>query len=782
MGTWEQEWIDEQRRVDQLSRKIDRKMKAINKVLGGKKGEVVEIRKNFWEDVTVNFEDAAEAAETAASIRQQAELLSEIERSHQGAAQQMKTYVKLKNSPYFGRIDFKEETESDADKIYLGISSFYDEETNDFLIYDWRAPISSLYYDHGLGTASYTAPGGEVSGEMELKRQYIIRGGKIKSMFDTGVTIGDELLQEVLGNEANAQMKSIVATIQKEQNEIIRSTRGDLLVVQGAAGCGKTSAALQRVAYLLYKYRETLNASEILLFSPNAMFNTYVANVLPELGEENMEQTTFQAYIEHHLGQDFAIETPLEQMEHMLSSQHEDGYEKELAGVRYKASLTFLEGIERYLGNLKESGMVFRGVHFRGKPILSAKQITEYFYSFEDSISIPNRLKTVSEWILKNVREFEKKERNADWVKEQLHYLDESVYTKLYNRLRKKKQYSNDTFNDLKREEEELSAVIVHKAIKPLRNKIQKLQFVNVKAIYSNLIRNEHDCLKELPQDWESIANQTKIDLSESRLSNSDATPYLFLKERIEGFQTNTMVKHVFIDEAQDYSPFQFAFIKRIFPRAKWTVLGDLNQSIYVHSPENAFDHLRTLFSSDRTEKVHLSRSYRSTRQIVEFTKQLLKNGGSIVPFNRDGQLPGVRKLSSRYQLHEEILDKVAAYEREGHQNIAVICKTVKESQDVYSVLKGRMKVKLMAEETVAYEKGVVVIPSYLAKGIEFDAVIIYDASNEIYSKESDRKLFYTVCTRAMHELQIFYVGEPCDFLTNVSAGSFQNEKAPAPQ
>ncbi|MFC7370290.1 RNA polymerase recycling motor HelD [Fictibacillus iocasae] len=774
MDTWEKEWLDEQQRVDHLSSKINKKMNTIDQLLGGKKGEVVEIRKNFWEDVTVNFEDAAEAAETAASIRQQAELLSEIERSHQGASQQMKTYEKLKNSPYFGRIDFKEENETAADNIYLGIASFYDEETNDFLIYDWRAPISSLYYDHGLGTASYTAPGGEVEGEMKLKRQYIIRGGKIKSMFDTGVTIGDELLQEVLGNEANAQMKSIVATIQKEQNEIIRKTSGELMIVQGAAGCGKTSAALQRVAYLLYKYRESLNASEILLFSPNAMFNTYVANVLPELGEENMAQTTFQAYIEHHLGSDFDIETPLQQMEHMLSTQNNDGYENELAGVRYKASLSFLESIEQYLESLKKSDMVFRGIHFRGRPIVSAEEITHYFYSFDENMSIPNRLKLVTEWIQKAVREFEKKERKEEWVKEQLHYLDESVYTKLYHKLRKKKQYSKDTFNDLNREEEELSAVIVRKAIKPLRNKIQQLRYVNVKALYRNLLEKVPH---EMGDEWHNIAHHSKADLAENKLSYADATPFLFLKERIEGFQTNTMVKHVFIDEAQDYSPFQFAFIKRIFPRARWTVLGDLNQSIYVHSPENAFDHLSQLFDSRKIERVRLSRSYRSTKPIVEFTKHLLKDGEGIIPFNRDGTLPCVTRVYSKDQLHEDIIGKAGVYERNGYQNIAIICKTVSESQQVYEELKGKLRVKLMADEEVAYEKGIVVIPSYLAKGIEFDAVILYDASIQSYGAESDRKLFYTVCTRAMHDLQLYVLGEINPFIGSVPEGCYLKEE-----
>ncbi|EJV82955.1 hypothetical protein IG3_03013 [Bacillus cereus HuA2-1] len=246
---------EEQQRVNVVIEKVDEELNELDSRVGSVKSEIVNIRKNFWEDVKVNIDNIKEAVETAASIRQEAEILSEREHTHRHAKNEYNLLTKIKDTPYFGRIDFKEEQEADTDEIYIGIGSFYDKETDEFLVYDWRAPISSLYYDYSLGSAKYIAPMGTISGDLLLKRQYIIRNGNIQSMFDTGVTIGDELLQEALGRNVSEQMKSIVATIQKEQNKIIRNDKSDVLLVQGTAGSGKTSAALQRVAYLLYRYR-----------------------------------------------------------------------------------------------------------------------------------------------------------------------------------------------------------------------------------------------------------------------------------------------------------------------------------------------------------------------------------------------------------------------------------------------------------------------------------------------------------------------------------------------
>ncbi|MED0857894.1 RNA polymerase recycling motor HelD, partial [Bacillus pseudomycoides] len=435
-----QEWKQEQHRVKEVVGKIEKHIDTLEQYTSAATKDVVQIRKHFWDDVTVNVDNTEEAIETAASIKQQAELLSEREQSHRHAYNQLKGLQRLQQSPYFGRVDFLEDGEKSEDAIYLGIHSFYDEQTEQFLVYDWRAPISSLYYDYSVGRAKYEAPNDTISGEMTLKRQYVIRNGRIVSMFDTGVTIGDKLLQEVLGNNANTQMKSIVSTIQKEQNQIIRNEKSRLLVVQGAAGSGKTSAALQRVAYLLYRYRETLHADQIVLFSPNSMFNSYVSTVLPELGEDNMKQTTFQEYLERHIDKKFELEDPFTQMEYVLTRMEEKSYKTRLEGIRYKASSDFIEVVDQYVSYLKREGMLFKDIKFRGEVLISKEQIKEQFYKFDPSIRIPNRIKLISEWLLKELKEQEKIERKKLWVEEEVQLLDKETYAKVHQKLQKRQE------------------------------------------------------------------------------------------------------------------------------------------------------------------------------------------------------------------------------------------------------------------------------------------------------------------------------------------------------
>lgn len=763
MTTWSQEQQNEQERIDQVIDKLSEATAKLQDHLGGKLADVVQVRKNFWSDVTVNLDNVDDAIETAASIKQQSELLSEIERSHTSAETRIKTYEKLKGSPYFGRIDFKEEGEDESEKVYLGIASYYDDATSRFLVHDWRAPISSLYYDHSLGSANFRAPSGTVKGDLELKRQFIIKNGQIQGMFDTGEAIGDELLQQVLGKHANTQMKSIVATIQKEQNAIIRNTSSDLLVVQGAAGCGKTSAALQRVAYLLYRDRETLQSHHIVLFSPNNMFNSYVANVLPELGEENMEQTTFQAYIDHHLVRDFSVETPFEQMEELLSGS---GDSHRIEGIKFKASVPFLEAIHRYVEKLSESGMQFSDIKFRDKVLIRSKQISEHFYSLDKRETIPYRMKKTSAWILEELKKIERRERKKPWVEKEIQLLDKNVYTKLYHKLQERNKYGENSFNDLASEQKVLSAYVARLAFKPLRNRIEKFVFVDMKSLYAKLFQKNNKLIEDLSL-WSGICNETLFNLKQNHLSNEDATPFLYLKELLIGFQTNAAVRHVFIDEAQDFSLFQFAFIQRIFPRANLTVLGDLNQSIYAHASDEAFSRLRNLLGKKNPETITLTRSYRSTKEIVEFTRSLLQDGNTIVPFNRSGEKPSVVRVKDAEEHIDQTEKQLNGWIKEGHETVAVICRSAKESKKVYEKLKSKIDVRLMINEDAAFQKGIIVIPSYLAKGIEFDAVVIYDASG--YQQESERKLFYTVCTRAMHELTVLESGKPCPFIKEAS-------------
>jgi DNA helicase II / ATP-dependent DNA helicase PcrA len=766
------DWKMEQERVNLVIKEINRKGEKIKKNVSHVSEDILEIRKTFWNDVTVNFSSEDDIIETAASLKQHAELLSERERTHDQIDKELKTLAKLKDSPYFGRVDILEKGEQKIDNVYLGIASFMDENDENFLIYDWRAPISSLYYDYAPGPVHYETLEGTIEGEMELKRQFIIRSSKINGMFDTGVTIGDEMLQAVLGNNASTQMKSIVATIQREQNQIIRNEKNKLLIVQGVAGSGKTSAALQRVAYLLYRYRKTIKSENILLFSPNPLFNSYVATVLPELGEENMQQSTFQEYLNSSIGRGFDLEDPFNQVEFLLSNEHDPNYNIRLEGIRYKASLPFKKRIDQYVANLSKQGLIFNDLLFRKEIIVSKKTIHDYFYTLDESFSIPNRPQFVKEWLLKELKRRVKQERAKDWVQDELQYLEKEDFIEVYNRLQEKQRYTESTFNDFEQEQKLLAEMVVKEKFKPIFAKVKKMKFLNMSAIYQQLFKGGEVNNSSVPANWDKISAQT-IEMFENRkICYEDATPFVYLKDVLEGRKSTDAIRHIFIDEAQDYSPFQFAYIKMLFPNSKMTLLGDFNQAIFSGAT-GATTVLTDLSGNEEdVESFNLTKTYRSTKRIVEFTSSLIDGGEKIEPFNRDGQKPTITLVETTNQLHEKVVQKIQELQKEGNRTIAIICRTAAESRTAFDSLKKDVSVHLIEKGTISYEKGILVIPAYLAKGIEFDAVILYDCSQ--YQNERERKLFYTACTRAMHVLHMFGTDGISPLLRNASRETYQ--------
>jgi DNA helicase II / ATP-dependent DNA helicase PcrA len=748
------DWKMEQEQVNLVIEEVNYKAQKIKKNFSSVNTDILEIRKTFWNDVTVNLSCEDDVIETAASLKQQAELLSERERTHAHIDKELKTLAKLKDSPYFGRIDILEKGEQKTDYVYLGITSFMDKNDENFLIYDWRAPISSLYYDFAPGPVQYETPEGTIKGEMKLKRQFIIRASKITGMFDTGVTIGDEMLQEVLGNNASSQMKSIVATIQREQNQIIRNEKSKLLIVQGVAGSGKTSAALQRVAYLLYRYRKTMKSENIMLFSPNPLFNSYVATVLPELGEENMQQSTFQEYLNNSLGREFDVEDPFNQMEFLLSNEHNPNFNTRVDGIHFKSSLLFKERIDQYAANLSTQGLIFKDLIFRKEIIISKNTIHEYFYTLDESISIPTRLQFVKEWLLKELKKKVKHERTKEWVQDELQYLEKEDFMEVFNRLQEKQHYTDSSFNDFELEQKLLAEMVVKEKFKPLFAKVKKLKFLDISAIYQQIFKEVKVNNSSVPVDWDKISTQT-IEMFENRkLSYEDATPFVYLKDVLEGRKTTNAIRHIFIDEAQDYSPFQFAYIQMLFPNSKMTLLGDFNQAIFSGATGTKTVFTDLAVNEDDVELFNLTKTYRSTKPIVEFTCSLIDGGEKIEPFNREGHKPTITLVEKTNQLHEKVVQKIKELQKEGHRTIAIICRTASESKSAFDALQKYVSVHLIEKGTISYEKGILVIPSYLAKGIEFDAVILYDCSQ--YQNERERKLFYTVCTRAMHVLHMF--------------------------
>ncbi|OME87458.1 helicase [Paenibacillus sp. FSL A5-0031] len=800
------DWQQEQERLDMVTKQLQASIAELEPEVDQLRDQAADIRKRFWEEVTVDTSTDEDFEETFLTIKQQSAVLSERERSHAQLKRQWKSMNRLLPSPYFGRIDFHEDGLESKEQVYIGVSSFVDADGMSFLVYDWRTPIASVYYDYSPGLVAFETPGGHVAGKMELKRQYQIRGGQIQNLFDSSLTIGDELLQQVLGKGADAQMKSIVATIQKEQNEIIRNDNSRMLIVQGAAGSGKTSAALQRVAYLLYKHRERLKADQIVLFSPNPMFNSYVSTVLPELGEENMQQTTFQEYLEYWLGRTFRLEDPFDQLEYVLTEESDPGYEARMKGIQYKSSEVFLQALRNYALWLGQKGMRFQAIQFRDRELITADQMKSQFYSYDPSIRLVNRVVLLQEWILRELAMLERKERDESWVEEELNYLDNDQYAAAYQFLRKDKgifefaeqyveaynimnnkhQQEDDVFDFAQQEEELLRRMVVKENFKPLRQSVRRLLFIDMVGIYDQLFsdRNAYQEMTNetvVPSDWTEICKQTKEKLSKLELFYEDATPYLYLKELIEGIRTNTEVRHVFVDEGQDYSMFQYEFLKKLFPRAQMTVLGDFGQAIFTQATNlHEMDSpLIRLYGETETKRFFLVRSYRSTREIVEFTRLLLPYGEAIVPFERGGKKPLLCMTDSSEKRVDRIAADLAALQAEGFESIAVITKTATESCDAYEALTdvGCQALRLITKKTPTFENGVHVIPAYLAKGVEFDAVLIYDASSQTYHRESERKLFYTACTRAMHQLILYTTGDWTSYIQAVDRSLYDLEQ-----
>lgn len=797
------DWRLEQERLEKIKNKLRTRIAKLEPEVAGLWDQATEIRRRFWEEVTINTSTDEDFEETFHTINQQSALLAERERGHKLLAQQWKNLKRLLPSPYFGRIDFQEDGLDLDEQIYIGVSSFIEEDGLNFLIYDWRTPIASLYYDCSPGLASYITPAGQIEGKMKLKRQFQIRNGQILNMFDASDTIGDEILQQMLGKSANSQMKSIVATIQKEQNTIIRNDKSRMLIVQGAAGSGKTSVALQRVAYLLYKHRQTIKADQIVLFSPNPIFSSYISSVLPELGEENMQQTTFQEYLDYWLGFSLRPEDPFDQIEYVLTAQGESGYEARLQGIEYKSSEAFLQALQNYGKWLGKEGMRFNSIRFRERDLITAERMEEKFYSYNRSLPLYNRIALLQEWLLEQLAALERSERNALWVEKELDYLDIEQYAEVFGMLHKDRevfdiaeQYAivrekmtnrrredEGDFQFAQKEEELLRRRIVKDYFKPLRKIVKKFSFVDTKGIYSQLFTVEafyREKTKEnsVPSLWAEICMQTKEAMLRNELFYEDATPYLYLKELIEGARVNTAIRYVFVDEGQDYSPFQYEYLKKLFPRARMTVLGDFGQAIFRQSTnlDSSNSPLISLFGQAETSVFRLLRSYRSTKEIVEFTKSMLPGGEEIVPFERRDRKPILTRLNNEEKRNAQILADIAKLRAEGFESIAIVTKSASENREVYNSLKTfeREDLQLITKETLGFKKGVVIIPVYLAKGVEFDAVLVYDASSKTYGQDNELKLLYTSCTRAMHRLQLYTTSDWSPFLQTLPAYSYE--------
>lgn len=753
-------------RLTDIIKLMKERMAKLRELVLDRRERVVAIRRDFWDDVSLNAEADDDLLETAASIRAQAGVLRQQERTFIQAHETLRRLEKSLDTPYFGRIDFTESGSGTKEQVYIGLLSFSDPETDEILVYDWRAPISGMFYDYPPGPASYEVPdGGTIRGEMTLKRQYLIRGGQLADYFDTGIRIGDGLLAQLLGRSADDKMKSIVTSIQSEQNKIIRDTASRVVIVQGAAGSGKTSVALQRVAYLLYRYRNLLSADNMALFSPNRLFSDYISNVLPELGEANMRQTTFQEHLERELGDEFAVEDAYDQLESQLRQREGEPEEAaRSASISYKTSIAFERVIELYARLLEREGMRFRDFLVKDRIVLTGDAIAQRFYEHRTDRPLWERMELLAEWLVT-----------------ELEVLKEEAAKRYYRRLLKAPNYLGS--------EQELKILAKKQAKKrygPLIERAKRQEFWDLRALYARLFADELLWAKlgtevERPGAglWNEICRFTIELLEQGIVPYEDATPLVDLKSRIDGQKALTAIRHVIVDEAQDYTPYQFAYLKRLFPRSKFTLLGDWNQGIYLHAQGGGeYRSIAELFREDDTRIYRLSKSYRSTKDIVELSKAVLPEREPVEPFDRGGEPPQVLPAADGTALPKQVWLDVKRLREEGAKTIAVICKTQAEARKAHERLQAardgeagaeQPPLQLVTKETVHFNSDITVIPAALAKGLEFDAVVVYNAGSAVYRSERERKLFYTVCTRALHRLHLHAVGEVTPFLETIT-------------
>jgi DNA helicase-2/ATP-dependent DNA helicase PcrA len=710
------------------------------------RAELREALTDYWENVYTDLWDEAQFVETVAR-----------QRSIAAASYQRQLQLrKLADSPYFARIDFAEDRpggRGPAEPIYIGIATLTDRSTGALLIYDWRSPVAGMFYDFERGRAHYQCPIGTITGLISLKRQFKITDGRMEYLFDSDIKIDDEILQQILSRSADAKMRTIITSIQREQNQIIRDDAHRFLLVQGPAGSGKTSIALHRAAFLLYRERNALTAKNILIFSPNRIFSDYISNVLPELGEENVLQTTFHDYvtrIQSQLG--VVVEERDEQLEFLYGGTADPDYAARVAGTRYKSSAGFIRMIRDYLALLEAKIRDYPGIEFLGEAIMSQEEWRRLFFQELSYLPPARRLAQIKRLIQLRLRPL-------------IHQLREAEEQKI--------AASGEEVNE--RTIKALARIAVKEAMEEFIAVITNRTELDPLALYRRLYEDEELfgglAGGRIPPEWPAIRSFTADWLSRGQIPYEDAAAFLFFQGSLNGFPVRDRIRHLVIDEAQDYSLLQYEILKRLFPKSAWTVLGDPAQSIHPYLETVDFEAAAALLKAGSPDDanaprvIRLTRSYRSTREIQAFCQGLLPELSPVEQIQRPGPLPRLVLVQTRDSLAAPIAGAISALRAEGWNSIAVITKTLREATEAYRGLKNRTELFLVTPEISEFRRGAVILPSYLAKGLEFDAVLVYDVSAAIYDNEAERNLLYTVCTRALHRLILYCSGEPSPLL-----------------
>lgn len=664
--------------LEDIEEKLRQRLDQLNKELDEGQKEIENMHEYYWENYTEMDQYGYEDYDN-----QQA-LLHQVN-SNEEKAKLKRRFEKMQDSPFFGRVDFCFEDEDKAEPFYIGIGNFAERAGMTPLVYDWRAPVSGLFYDYDKGPASYEAPSGTISGEIAAKWQYKIRNGRMVYGFESDVKIDDEILKQELGNSGDAQLKSIVRTIQKEQNEIIRNTKDRILVIQGAAGSGKTSIALHRIAYLLYHDRKNLRSSNILILSPNSVFADYISHILPELGEENIREMSFDLFAYRELKDTASdCEDRYDHLERMMKFPDKKADER----FHWKQSKEFVGEVEGFLAVEEDSLMEFRDIEFRGMK-LSEEEVIHLFYDKFYDTPILKRMDAVMEYFVDSYetlrgRDIEEEDRDLLQKKFDRMYVTKDIYT-LYNRL---------------------------------------LEF----------------CGQEKLSD---------IPFERRKIPYEDVFPMLYLKYRLTGESAHKNIKHLVIDEMQDYSYLQYVILQRLF-ECRMTILGDRAQTLDKEQ-QDVLRFLPQIFGRG-IRTVIMNKSYRNTWEIASYAGKI-SGITDIELLERHGKEVEEKIFASEEELLSEI-EKKLNVGTQGFETAAVITMTEEEAFDISRLLQSRgLEVSYVDRDSSAFRKGLTVTTFYLAKGLEFDQVFaVREREDNPLSMQAD----YICATRALHELYVY--------------------------
>lgn len=643
------------------------------------------------------------------------------------------------SNPYFARFDFKGLNEKEINEIYIG-KKLITGKNGEIIAYDWRSPICSMYYDYNIGKSEYKLNNETKKGEILSKRQIIIKDGILKDVLEQDTLSNDSILMKYLNEHADSRLKTIIATIQKEQNKIIRSPMNKNYIIQGVAGSGKTTVALHRIAYLLYNEARNTNEADFMIIGPNKYFLNYISELLPELDVKNIYQTTFDEIALNNLNCKVKVESRNITLQNVLSNQAD----KEI--ISYKNSMQYMNLIERFINDYMKSHLT-EAITYEGIELCSKERLFVIYDSIFNTRSYSERINNFTKMLTKQIKEHYDDLIHQVW----LNYREEVLSLPKNSPERK----------ELTKMVDEIQETIKKGCSTQIKNYF-KFTKVNSLYLYQAFIENIDLYKNEISVDIDKLKEYTLSKLTKKQITSDDLAPMLLINQMLNGIKQDGKYNHLVIDEAQDLSIPQYYMLKRIFPQAKIDVFGDINQSIYDYQAFDNWEQLNSIIFDNKAELLELNKSYRTTTQIADASKLVLeelKTNNSVNCITRSGK--DVFVSSNEENNVITIINQIKQIIDNGYETIAIICKDDKETENLFKKLKKyNLDITKISENNEKYTGGLCILPSYLSKGLEFDAVIISNANDILYTEDNiDLKLLYVSVTRAMHELYINYNG-----------------------